>query len=146
MKKKIVTIVIILVFISLGLISYYFANTPPTKSEIIETNINELKSEEEIEFSKITPFVWDKAFIIEDPFTDTKNINTLVGVECNLQRLESDINRRIVFIKDGKFIYDFIYDIRKFKFNSFGTLELSNSSKILKEFSSSKQIVLNIKP
>lgn len=151
MKKRTRNILILLVgLVLIGCVVVLLTISEKTDdtSEIIEHKINKIRNENRAaKFSELTPFDWDKAFILEDPFYDQEKIDEIVGVNCNLNRLETDINRRIVFVNDGKFVFDYIYDVREYRYSPSGTITLNNNSTIHTEYEgSSKVIVLNVEP
>lgn len=73
-----------------------------------------------IKLSDITPFEWDKAYIIEDSYSGGENLDKIVGVECGLQRLNVDWKKSIVFIRDNQFVFDYIYSSTKIMFLDLG--------------------------
>ncbi|WP_442602861.1 hypothetical protein [Paenibacillus sp. KN14-4R] len=147
MKKSILMLVVLVGLISIGYLAFLLTtngnNSNSTK--IIEQNIVKLKNENRTaKFADITPFVWDKAFIIEDPFLNEEALDRIVGAKCNLDRLETDIKRRIIFVNEGKFVFDYIYDIRDFMYKYVGTTVLTKSSSILVEKGTTETIILKI--
>ncbi|OXM13373.1 hypothetical protein [Paenibacillus herberti] len=145
-KLRILVLVVFVGLISVGYLAFTRITSDNTndKSKIIEQNISELNNTNIIaKFSDITPFDWDKAFIIEDPFLYEEAIDKLVGAKCNLDRLETDIKRRIVFVNEGKFVFDYIYDIRDYMYN-YQTIELTTSSSIFVENGTGGKLVLKI--
>ena len=49
-----------------------------------------------IYLADITPFEWDKAYIIEDSYVGGESLDKIVNTKCNLQRLNTDWKKRIV--------------------------------------------------
>lgn len=147
MKKNILILVVLVGLISIGYMAFLLITNekPSNNTKIIEQNIIKLKNENRTaKFSDITPFVWDKAFIIKDPFLNEEALDRIVGVKCNLDRLETDIKRRIIFVNEGKFVFDYIYDIREFMYKYDGTTELTKNSSILVENGTTETIDLRI--
>ena len=106
-KKITFTILVITIVLSVCFI-YYIVKLNDTTT--INSNIkNAAKTIEYLYLSDITPFDWDEAFIIEDPYIGGDALDKIVGVKCGLKRSDIDSTRRIIFIKDKKFVYDYIY-------------------------------------
>ncbi|ASA25990.1 hypothetical protein [Paenibacillus donghaensis] len=147
MKKNILILAVLVGLISIGYLAFLLTTNENTSNstKIIEQNIVKLKNENSTaKFADITPFVWDKAFIIKDPFLDEEALDRIVGVKCNLDRLETDIKRRIIFVNEGEFVFDYIYDIREFMYKYDGTTELTKNSSIIVENGTNKIMVLRI--
>ncbi|SFE67651.1 hypothetical protein SAMN04487969_10575 [Paenibacillus algorifonticola] len=122
-------------------------NQAPNTTDIMNQNIIKLKNETHpTAFSAITPFIWDKAFILEDPYYNGETIDEIVGATTHLNRIETEMKRRIVFVHQGEFVFDYIYNIREFAFRPFGTLELTTSSTIQVENETPSALVLQIEP
>jgi len=107
MKKKII-ILTALSILGLLLVIYKFWICDFTR--IIDKNIEiATKTKDYLYLSEITPFEWDKAFFIADPYIGGESLDKIVGIKCNLKRTETEAIRRIVFIKNKKFVYDYKY-------------------------------------
>lgn len=80
-------------------------------SAVISRNISrDSRKNGIVVLAKITPFDWDKAYILETPYMGGEQIDKIVGVECNLKRTDFEQIRRIVFIKDQTFVFDYQYN------------------------------------
>ncbi|CAM4425038.1 hypothetical protein [Paenibacillus tarimensis] len=116
-------------------------------SSQIEENIALLAHEgREAKLSDLVPFDWDTAYILEDPFSNREAIDAIVGAACGLDRLEVDWKRRITFVEGGECVYDYSYDMRSFTFEPFGTIELTEDSRIRVDNGLGKAMVLRVEP
>ena len=107
MKKKII-ILATLSILGLLLVIYKFWICDFTR--IIDKNIEiASKTKDYLYLSEVTPFEWDKAFFITDPYIGGEALDKIVGVKCNLKRTDTEAIRRIVFTKNKKFVYDYKY-------------------------------------
>lgn len=149
MRRVALLLVGVIGLIAIGYLVFSLSTNGKTGnfSETIEQNIVKLKdTNRTVQFADLTPFVWDRAYILEDPFLNGEAIDKIVGVKCNLDRLETDMKRRIIFVNEGKFVFDYIFDISRFWFTSedSGTIELTRSSSVFVENETAKRIVLKI--
>ncbi|WP_341281097.1 hypothetical protein [Paenibacillus sp. FSL H8-0537] len=149
MKKKIIIALTAVLIIAIAALAFFLITfeTIPENTKIINQNMLKLKGENRsTPFSDVTPFVWDRAYILEDPYYDGGAIDKIVGAETNLKRLETEVRRRIVFVNQGKFVYDYIYNISEFTFRPFGTLELTTSDTIRIAVGTSKALIVQVEP
>ncbi|WP_341281096.1 hypothetical protein [Paenibacillus sp. FSL H8-0537] len=118
----------------------------PENTHIINQNMMKLKEDNRsVPFTELTPFVWDKAYVLDNPFYNGQAIDEIVGVTTHLDRLETDHRRRIVFVNQGKFVYDYIYDFSAFTYKPFGIIELTPSSTIRVLKGTSKALIIEVK-
>ena len=144
-KKNRLTILFVVLFIGIISAGYLFFNFEEDKyTKIIRQNIIKLKEENRTaKFAEIIPFEWDKAFVIEDPYASNKAIEEIVGVKTNLDRFETELFRRIIFLNKGKFIFDYVYDKRKFRYD-YEKIELEASSTVHIVSGTTGKIILKI--
>lgn len=140
-KKKIYIALFTAAFIVIGLILYHaFFNF----TSIIHRNIrNASATDGFLYLSDVTPFEWDEAFII-GPYIGGEALDEIVGVKCGLKPTDTDMLRRIVFIKDKKFVYDYLCSITDIGFTPSGiaidkdhckfAIEKSDSNRLLLKF------------
>jgi hypothetical protein len=82
--------------------------------EILEAAASKQK---EMTLKDIFGFKWDKAFIVDGPYMSGKELAGISCIECDLGRIDpSTPMRRIVFINEERFAYDFKYDSSFIKF------------------------------
>jgi hypothetical protein len=138
-KKKV--ILIILSVVILFVIVYILRISNFTR--IIDNNIEiASKTKGYLYLSEVTPFDWDKAFFIEDPYIGGDALDKIVGVECNLKRTETEAIRRIVFIKDKKFVYDYHYQWTNIIFSPLGIVADRENCKFMVEKSNISRLLL----
>jgi hypothetical protein len=144
-REKSIFIVIITTIVVIA-ICIFFYNIKYNFTSIMNKNIeNASEKGQFLYLSNVTPFEWDKAFVLEDPYIGGDAIDKIVGVKCNVKRIDVDFIRRIVFVKDNKFIYDFLYNYTDISFTPLGIIidkddckfriEKSNSDRLLLKFS-----------
>jgi hypothetical protein len=72
---------------------------------------NTIDKHKEINFENIFNFQWDKAYIVDGPEFSGIELARKLGIDHNLYPLDNtDVVRRIVFLYNGHFVYDFNYD------------------------------------
>ncbi|WP_338554599.1 hypothetical protein [Paenibacillus sp. KS-LC4] len=149
MKKKTIAVLLSILLIAIAATVIFLIRFEgiPENTKIINQNILKLKGENRsTPFSDVIPFAWDRAYILEDPYYDGEAIDKIVGAETHLDRLETEVRRRIVFVNQGKFVYDYIYGIGDFTFKPFGTLELTTNSTIRVLDSESETPIVQVEP
>lgn len=140
-KKKLLLIFSIVCFIFI--IFYFYYKSDFTLA--INHNIRVAsEANRYLYLSDITPFDWDEAFIIEDPYIGGEALDKLIGVKCNLKRSDFDSTRRIVFINDKKFVYDYMYKWSQIEFRPLGITVNKNSCKFIVEKTGSKKVLLKL--
>ena len=101
-------------------------------SAVISRNISRVSEKNgTIVLSKATPFDWDKAYILEGPYMGGEQIDEITGVKCGLKRTEFEQIRRIVFIKDRTFVFDYQYSISKIYITPAGIVVDKNNCSFL---------------
>lgn len=105
-KKKIIFAILSILGLCLAIYKFWILDF----TRIIDNNIElASKTKSYLYLSEVTPFEWDKAFLIGDPYIGGEALDKIVGVKCNLKGTDTEAIRRIVFIKDKKFVYDYKY-------------------------------------
>lgn len=102
------------------------------------------KADSSVYLSEVTPFDWDKAFLIEDSYVGGEALDKIVGVKCNLKRSDVDSIKRIVFIKDNKFVYDYLYNWTEITFSPLGITVDKEHCKFSIEKDSEKRLLLKL--
>lgn len=140
-KKK---LPFLLLIASIILISFFiYLKSDYTLS--INSNIKAaLKTNRYLYLSDITPFDWDEAFIIEDPYIGGEALDKLIGVDCNLKRSDFDSIRRIVFTKEREFVYDYQYKWSHIQFSPLGITVEKDNCKFIVEESGFNTIILKL--
>lgn len=67
-----------------------------------------------VQLTSVTDFPWDRAYIMNEPYERIPYF----GFETDLERLETDTARRIIFLDKNKVAYDYVYDIWSIGFKS----------------------------
>ena len=103
-------IIILATLLTLGLLLVIYKFWILDFTRIIDKNIEiASKTKSYLYLSEVTPFEWDKAFFIEDPYIGGEALDKIVGVKCNLKRTDTETVRRIIFIKAEIFVHDYKY-------------------------------------
>ena len=71
-----------------------------------------------------------------------EELDILIGKECNLKRSDFDSTRRIVFVKDKKFVYDYVYKWSKIEFLPLGITIDRDDCKFTVEEAGTDKIIL----
>ena len=81
----------IFIFLLIGICSFVYNTINPYKSRTISSNIKKIATTTNyLYLNKVTSFDWDKAFILEDPYIGGDALDKIVGVKCNLERLNNE--------------------------------------------------------
>lgn len=143
-KKRFIYIFFIICFFVIIISVYNFYKTD--YKSVINRNIEAAtKANSVIYLCEATPFDWDKAYLIEDSYVGGEALDKIVGVKCNLKRSDVDSVKRIIFIKNNKFVYDYLYDWTDISFSPLGitvdrehckfNVEKVNEKRLLLKFS-----------
>ncbi len=117
LNKILKCIVLVLVAIGILYIGIFSRNKEKASDQIKERLINFQKENNEFIMEDITPFNWDRAYVVDKPFIGEEHLDKILGIDTNLKRLDIDRLRRIVFIENDEVVYDFVYLITEFNFS-----------------------------
>ncbi len=143
-NKKIFLSIVLIIGV---LVSFFIINNLLRSdfNSVITKNIEVAsKSHGNIYLSEMTPFDWDKAFIIEDSYVGGEALDKIVGVKCNLKRSDVDSIKRIIFIKDKKFVHDYLYNWTEITFSPLGIVVDREHCKFSIENDIEKRLLLKL--
>lgn len=117
-KKIYISIIVILlllviVFMTLAIKEWYYETRYPEPEEFTKKMYSMLTEEQHVELGEVFNFEFDKAFVQNGIFTDEEyytekmNLKTVIDIPT----LWSEVEGRILFVKDNVIVYDYIYSL-----------------------------------
>lgn len=142
-------VLLLLFFLLFGIIFVKYRNKRYLDSnDYYEKMLLLSETSSELEMKEVFSFEFDKAYVANEPYGDEKYFLKKLDVDTaiNIPTLETGAHSRILFIKDNRIIYDFVYEMGKISISEVGIWVYPSSIMRLKhqKFNESSESIIGI--
>lgn len=131
MQKRVITILIIIVSLSIIGLTIFFTKNIKISRKIMNYYNNQEGTTFELKISDYTNFEWDNVIIYKNPISK-KEVSEVLGIDY---RKELDLQSGMIFIKDNNIVYEEYFETdfeSPYKFVIYSYEDINSESKINK--------------